>query len=191
MIAPTAFCAAGAGEWQIETIRSILGPTLPAAGFLKITDGDAGKNEQSNLWTLRGTAGHARYVTRSETNQLLERQEALGRKGATCAALIPIRKSETWWTLAQDERRSIMEEKSRHFGIGMDYLPAVARKLYHSRDLGEPFDFLTWFEFSPDSASAFEELLGRLRATEEWQYVEREVEIRLTRTMIPQSTADR
>lgn len=48
-------------------------------------------------------------------------------------------------------------------------------------DLDEPFDFLTWFEFPPAAAEAFEELNGRLRATEEWTYVEREVDIRLTR----------
>ena len=63
----------------------------------------------------------------------------------------------------------------------MDYLPAVARKLYHSRDLGEPFDFLTWFEFAEESADEFETLLTRLRATEEWRYVEREVDVRLRR----------
>jgi hypothetical protein len=27
----------------------------------------------------------------------------------------------------------------------MKYMAAVARRLYHARDLGEPFDFLTWF----------------------------------------------
>ena len=52
---------------------------------------------------------------------------------------------------------------------------------YHSRDLGEPFDFLTWFEFAPQHDAAFDELLGMLRSTEEWRYVEREVEIRLSR----------
>lgn len=63
----------------------------------------------------------------------------------------------------------------------MEYLPAVARKLFHSRDLGEPFDFLTWFEFAADDAAAFEHMVGRLRATREWTYVEREVDIRLER----------
>jgi hypothetical protein len=57
----------------------------------------------------------------------------------------------------------------------------VARKLHHSRDLGEPFDFLTWFEFSPRDEAAFDALLARLRSTEEWRYVEREVEVRLER----------
>jgi hypothetical protein len=63
----------------------------------------------------------------------------------------------------------------------MPYLPAVARRLHHARDLGEPFDFLTWFEFAPSHAPAFDALLAELRASEEWRFVEREVEIRLIR----------
>ena len=45
--------------------------------------------------------------------------------------------------------------------------------------LGEPFDFLTWFEFAPEHTDVFDELLVKLRASEEWKYVEREVDIRL------------
>ncbi|WP_200946873.1 MULTISPECIES: hypothetical protein [unclassified Roseateles] len=65
----------------------------------------------------------------------------------------------------------------------MRYLPAIARRLHHGRDLGEaePFDFLTWFEFAPGHASAFDDLLAALRASPEWAYVDRELEIRLAR----------
>ncbi len=63
----------------------------------------------------------------------------------------------------------------------MTYLPAVARRLYQARELGEAFDFLTWFEYAPEHASHFEELVQRLRASEEWSYVEREVDVRLSR----------
>ncbi|MDP9443955.1 MAG: chlorite dismutase, partial [Actinomycetota bacterium] len=72
-------------------------------------------------------------------------------------------------------------ETSHHIEIGLEYLPPVARGLYHGRDLGEPFDFLTWFEYAPQHASAFEELVARLRQTREWEFVEREVDIRLNR----------
>lgn len=72
-----------------------------------------------------------------------------------------------------------MENKSQHTQTGMKYLPAIARKLFHSRDIGEPFDFLTWFEYAPTDADAFEELLVALRKTEEWNYVDREIDIRL------------
>ena len=109
-------------------------------------------------------------------------QPSLGRREASSAVLIPIKKSGAWWDLPQDERRRIFEERSAHIAIGSKYLPAVARRLYHCRDLetAEPFDFLTWFEFAPVSAVAFDELLAALRVSEEWKYVERECEIRLT-----------
>ena len=66
---------------------------------------------------------------------------------------------------------------------GLKYLPAVARRLHHCRDLGEhePFDFLTWFEYAPSDAAAFDTLVAELRGTEEWVYVEREIDIRLIR----------
>jgi len=95
--------------------------------------------------------------------------------------LILIAKSASWWDLAQDERRGIFETQSHHIRTGLRYLPAVAQRLYHSRDLGESFDFLTWFEFAPSAERAFDELVSNLRETEEWEFVEREVDIRLRR----------
>lgn len=83
-----------------------------------------------------------------------------------------------------DERRAILEERSHHIAIGLEYLPAVARRLHHSRDLGDEFDFLAWFEYSSETSEAFEELVARLRRTEEWLFVEREVDIRLTRSTV-------
>jgi hypothetical protein len=83
--------------------------------------------------------------------------------------------------LAQDERRTIFEEQSRHIRIGLDYLPAVARRLHHCRELGEAFDFLTWFEYDPEHAQAFEDMVARLRDTPEGRYVDREVYIRMRR----------
>jgi hypothetical protein len=65
--------------------------------------------------------------------------------------------------------------------MGLEYLPRIARRLHHSRDLGEPFDFLTWLEFAPEHEPAFDELVARLRASEEWSYFDREVDVRLSR----------
>ncbi len=39
---------------------------------------------------------------------------------------------------------------------------------------------LTWFEFAPADAGRLEDLVARLRATE-WAYVDREVDVRLSR----------
>jgi len=40
---------------------------------------------------------------------------------------------------------------------------------------------LTWFEYAPEDAEGFEVLVAILRRTEEWRYVEREVDVRLDR----------
>jgi hypothetical protein len=53
------------------------------------------------------------------------------------ATLITIRKSAKWWALTQDERRTLFEEKSKHVAVRLKYLPGVARRLHHCRDLGE------------------------------------------------------
>lgn len=65
----------------------------------------------------------------------------------------------------------------------MDALPAVARRLHHCRDLGteEPFDFITYFEYDENDTDVFDTLVKRLRGTEEWRYVDREVDIRLVK----------
>ena len=102
--------------------------------------------------------------------------------------MIPIRKSAAWWNLPPDERRAIFEERSHHIQTGIEYLPAVARRLYHSRELGEPFDFLTGRVYA-GPAAAFEQLVERLRSAEEWRYVEREVDVRMTLDpLIPATT---
>ncbi len=177
---PVMFVAGDGGSWRIENIDRVIGDGLNIAPRLYIADGNNYPAE-NGVWSLIGTSSNGRYVRRSEADDLAAVQEGLGRPEATCGALIPIRKSAAWWDLAQDERRSIMEEQSHHIGIGMEYLPAISRKLYHSRDLGEPFDFLTWFEYRPEHTRIFEQLVERLRNTTEWQYVEREVDIRLRR----------
>ena len=175
------FAGGEAGDWVIERSTTVCGDGLPSASRLSIIESRKGEEPAGARWVLNGVAGHLRYVNADERKTLGARQEALGRREATCAALIPIRKSAAWWDLAQDERRYIFEERSRHIRIGLEYLPSIARRLYHCRDLGEPFDFLTWFEYAPQHAEAFEELVGRLRETEEWSYTEREVDIRLRR----------
>ncbi len=176
-----AFVGGKRGRWTVERVDTVVGSGLPAASHVEVIEGGVRAHALAAAWVLRGVVSHERYVTRAEHDALAAVQEPLGRPAATRAALVPIRKSERWWTLAQDERRRIFEERSHHVEIGLGHLPAVSRRLHHARDLGEPFDFLTWFEFAPAAASGFEDLVKRLRATEEWTYVEREIDIRLAR----------
>src|SRR6516165_1923539 len=77
------------------------------------------------------------------------------------------RKSRLW----APDRRCCLDRKR----------PALRSFRSARRQLGEPFDFLTWFEYAPEHVNAFEELVRRLRSTPEWHYVEREVDVRLSR----------
>lgn len=177
------FVGGNAGPWEVVSQRAVVGDGLEAVDRLRIVSGMT-PEEDAGGWSLRGVTSHDRYVTREEKARLVASQPEIGRPEATAAVFIPIRKSAAWWALTQDERRAIFEESSTHIRIGLDYLPAVARRLHHCRDLAEnpPFDFLTWFEFEPAEAVAFAELLHRLRETPEWRFVEREVELRLRKT---------
>ncbi len=152
----TIFKGGSAGQWRITHLAPVVGETLKAASHLAITSSPHTAPDDSRAaWTLTGFASNVRYVERPEKTQLAAMQLPLGRDGATCAALIPIRKSAAWWDMTQEERRAIFESKSHHIAESLKYLPVIARQLYHSRDLGGPFDFLTWFEYAPQAADDF------------------------------------
>jgi len=178
-----AFVGGDIGLWRIVRTETIVGEPLLEAERLNVVSGSEVQPETNASWVLRGITSNERYVVRSEKSEIVAKQQGLARPEATCAALIPIRKNAAWWELTQDERRNVLEEQSKHIQIGLKYLPAVARRLHHCRDLSEnePFDFLNWFEYAPIHEVEFNRLLSELRASEEWKYVEREVDIRLRR----------
>lgn len=173
----TYFTGGDEGDWLVERIDPIVGEAMPAVARINVSND--WQDAFGSAWRLTGVSGHARYTHRNEKTELNAVQAELGRKEATLGALIPIRKSEDWWNLTQDERRDVFEAKSRHISHSLRYTKTIARKLYHCRDLGEPFDFLTWFEFPPQAEGDFNGLLAYLRSTKEWQFVTREFEVRL------------
>jgi hypothetical protein len=167
--------------WEMERVETVAGAQVDPVASVTIVERVEVGQPPGCEWVLRGRTGAAHYLTPAEEAALVALSPPLGRPQASCAALIPIGKSQAWWELPQPERRRIFEDSSRHATAGRRVLPAVARRLYHSRALGEPFDFLTWFEFAPEDVRVFDDLLRDLRASEEWTYVEREVELRLVR----------
>ncbi len=177
------FLGGTAGIWRATRNSAITGERLPDINALDIVSGNAENERQDATWLLQGVTSNERYVNRAEKGSLLAKQQGLGRADSNCGVLILIRKNAAWWGLTQDERRLILEEESRHIAIGLEYLPAIARRLHHCRDLSEsqPFDFLTWFEFADEHSELFDQLLERLRASKEWQFVDREVEFRFRR----------
>jgi chlorite dismutase len=175
------FIGGASGRWRVTRLAAVIGDGLPTPRRLEIVNADVKLPPHEAMWLLRGVTSYERYVTQRERDQLVASQPTLDRQEATCAALIPVKKSAAWWELPQDERRAVFETRSSHVATGLKYLPAVARRLHHCYDLAEPFDFLTWFEFAPAHARDFEELVQALRRTEEWRYVEREIDVRLVR----------
>jgi hypothetical protein len=178
------FAAGMTGAWQIERIEAVIGEGLAVAPRLAITESPVAEPAPlpaGASWTLTGFTSNLRYTERQERTALDAKSAGLARPEATRAALIPIRKTPAWWAATQEERRRIFEAQSHHIAIGMDYLPGVARRLHHCRDIGGPFDFLTWFEYAPADEAAFDAMLARLRATPEWDHVDREVDVRMSR----------
>jgi hypothetical protein len=177
------FIGGDSGVWQVTARKTVIGEPLPTVKRLDIVIGEVKELPEDALWKLSGVTSNERYITRAEKDQLAAKQLTIGRPEATHAALIPIRKSAKWWAMTQDERRAIFEETSHHVKIGMKYLPAIARRLHHCRDLAEPqpFDFITLFDYTKADANAFEDMVAELRTTEEWKYIEREIDIRMVR----------
>lgn len=175
------FSAVSQGTWVVTDQTTLAGPPLPRASHVQLHAG--AQAVEPALWSLRGITSNERYVEREERAALVAQQPPLGEPGRRCAALIPIRKTAAWWALSQDQRRHVLEDQSRHIRTGLRYLPAVARRLHHCRDLSEnePFDFITWFEYAPEDSGLFDQLLVELRVSPEWAYVDREVDIRLSR----------
>jgi hypothetical protein len=120
-------------------------------------------------------------VTRSDLARL-----SAPESGPT-AVLIPIRKTTEWWALASEQRRAYVMDGAPHghLAIGRSYAARIYRRLYQARYLpGSEWDFLTYFEFPAHETQTFCELLAELRDTgqnPEWGFVDREVEIWMTR----------
>ena len=104
------------GPWRVVSMDTVVGDALADARSLNIVDGATSRASESAKWRLRGVTSNDRYITRQEKAQLVVKQPGLDRPEAGCAALIPIRKTASWWNLTQDERRAIFEESSNQIG---------------------------------------------------------------------------
>ncbi len=137
------FVGGEVGPWSVVETKAVMGEPLPVVERLDIIDGTIPAGLDGATWLLRGFTSNERYATRAEKELLSSKQAILVRPEAARAALIPIRKHAKWWGLSQDEGRAIFEDRSHHVKTGLRYLPAVARRFHHCRDLSEsePFDF--------------------------------------------------
>ncbi|MFK5982235.1 MAG: chlorite dismutase family protein [Flavobacteriaceae bacterium] len=174
------FIGGNSGDWKVTDMITVKGEPIKEVSHIDIVPSTLEKSEEG-IWVHKAIVSNTRYVEREELTKLQAVQPNLGRKDATCASLIFMDKSDKWWVMTQDERREIFEEKSHHIGLSMKYLPAIARAVYHSRDIKEEFDFVAWFEYAPSDTEAYENLLIEIRKVKEWDYVTREIDIRLVK----------
>jgi hypothetical protein len=179
----TTFIGGRTGRMSVRSQDTMSGEPIARVDAVEMVAGVALDIPADASWSFHGVTSNDRYTTRTEKTELIGKQAPVGRPEANRAALILLRKSAEWWALTQDERRAVLEEESHHIAIGMRYLPAVSRHLLHCRDLGAeaPFDFIGFLDFAPKSEAAFDAMLVQLRATREWSYMEREIDIRLTK----------
>ena len=179
----TTFVGGKTGSMLVASHATISGQPIARVDAVDMIAGIPTDLPPDAIWAVHGVASNDRYTTRAEKTELTSRQAPIGRPEATSAALILLRKRDEWWALTQDERRAILENNSHHIAIGMRYLPAVARRLLHCRDLDDqaPFDFIGYLDFAPESEAAFDEMLSQLRASREWSFMDREIDIRLVR----------
>jgi hypothetical protein len=162
-----AFVAGFEGLWLIEGMTAPVGEPLPPAARLSVVEGAAAETADGR-WVLRGVVAGQGEDARAD-------QLPLGRAEARCAALLAVRMSPAWWERAEEDRRAL--------SANIEHGPAISRRIHRARDRDEdePFDVLTWFEFAPEVQSEANQVMARLRDSEEWTFVEREVDIHVIR----------
>ena len=172
------------GSWCVESTETFSGPELKPVTHLEIIGGRIGRAPQGTAWILPAIVSSTRYITREEPRSMAAMKSRFPQDGTPSAALVLIRKSAEWWDLAGEERRDIIEARSRQVDARLRTLPAIARRFTLHRDGSDAFDFLTWFEFDAQDSAVIDDLASAIRATDEWNYVEREIEIRLSKMIV-------
>ncbi|HEV8550077.1 MAG TPA: hypothetical protein VGQ57_13630 [Polyangiaceae bacterium] len=184
--APVVPSGATLERYRVEQVRAAKGAPLAevkvGAPLFRVT---STAELPPGAGSLAGVTQHLGYTRGAERPDLLT-TEPPG-PNAVCV-LIPLTKSAAWWQLAHDERDAIFRGSGRHpghVGVGLPYARTITRTLYHCRPLpGTGWDFLTYFEFLPERRAEFSALLEGLRdpaRNPEWNYVEREFEVWLSR----------
>ena len=171
--------------YQVDRLRAVRGALPPgveaarrlwrveAAGRLAVPDAP-----------FIGATTHVVYTDSATRSELASISAA---ESGPLAVLIPIRKTAEWWALAREQRQAYVMEgaPNGHLAIGRRYAARIYRRLYQARYLpGSEWDFLTYFEFAAQETQAFCDLLAELRDLDrnpEWAFVDREVEIWMTR----------
>jgi hypothetical protein len=178
------YVGGSSGAWEVTAFSALRGEPLATVTHVDIVNGRLDRIPAGASWILSGLVRNTRYVTREELVPPGKRRFAAHSPSPTCAALIPIRRSAAWWDLDVEARRELQHPQSQRAPFGLQYLQylsAMIHRWQHRRDLSDQLDNVTWFEYEPRDATAFDDLLADWRASEEWTYIDRECDIRLVR----------
>lgn len=177
------------------------GMTSPPDFFLRLHSKDLSKIQEflhhfSNtrvgsrselLHTMTGITKGIQYITKEQSPELnasLFKQGYADSNGPPIYVIvIPVEKSNEWWTdFAHDERRAMIE---KHTAVTLPWLVNVKRKLYHSTGLSDA-TFLTFFE--TNDLVAFHELMVTLaQVPENRHHIRRGRPILLSTKVTPQA----
>jgi hypothetical protein len=132
---------------------------------LDVAAGSVSPQPLGTKWLLRGITSNERYVVREERIVSWRSSQVWVEQGHLCR---PDPYPEKPLMVGTGSRRTPedFEEQSRH-SHWAPISPCCGPSSPPLWDLGEsePFDFLTWFEYSPSDEPGFNRLLAELRAS--------------------------
>ena len=175
-------------RYRVDSINSVRGESVadfkPGDEIVRMCSIDPLGAQPS---ILVGCTQHLHFTSDAQRDKLLAiSAKEIPATETPITVLIPIRKSDAWWSLGHNARADYMNGSAAyrgHTAIGEEYASKIFRQLIHSRYLDSakrPYDFLTYFEFPESNRDAFTRLLQRLRdesLNPEWAHVEMEQEI--------------
>lgn len=171
-------------RYRVNSVEVILGPPppLPRPGWeLHRFEAATPMAAQAPI-VFQGVTGTAQYTDPKASYAAANGRPAVPAEiGPVLAVLIPLRKTASWYSLTHEERKALIPA---HVDIGVPFIPAIHRRLFHSREHSKDYDFLTYFEFPAADEPQFRQLCQALRNPKrnpEWAYIDRDCEIWLTK----------
>ena len=178
-------------RYRIDSSNVLRGESVtdfaPGAEIVRVCSNEPLDGCAERPQALCGCTQHLHYTSDAQRERLVSiSAKEIPPVENPVTVLIPIRKSESWWSRGQNARAGFLNGSSTHRGhtaIGEEYATLIFRQLLHSRYLDsskKPYDFLTYFEFPEAATPWFKSLLKQLRdetLNPEWAFVEMEQEI--------------
>jgi hypothetical protein len=177
-------------RYRVNAVEVIKGPTpaLPEPGWELHRIEAETPISASSAFQIRGVTGTAQYTDPSAPYAAANGLRALPVTNEPIfAVILPLRKTQAWWDLPFEQRKSHFHRDAthpHHTDVGVPYVPKIHRRLFHAREFTRDYDFVTYFEFRAADEPAFRRLCRELRDTKlnpEWNYIDRDFEIWMTK----------